>query len=227
MRPPASASPEQDREDAAAQREWWRNLVAVLRSPRAVFVQIRDDSDEAAGARQEPILAVILLSGMAAVLSFSGATGTLLDDRARDGIVVAVVIFLAGALYGVAGYWLGSLALHMGVQGAKGDGTYRRDRHLLAYALTPLALSLFVVWPIRLIAFQGASFRSGGSDDGAADRVFTTISLLFLVWSVVLLFIGVRTVHRFTLIRSLGAMLLATMALGALGLVALLLGAGI
>lgn len=213
--------------ESILQRIWFRNALLVLRSPRAVFVGIRDDSDEVAGARQEPVLAIILLSGIAAVLSFSGATRTLLDDRVRDGLVVAVVVFLAGALYGIAGYWLGSLALHMGVQGAKGEGSFRRDRHLLAYALVPLALSLFVVWPVRLIAFQGANFRSGGADDGVAERVFTTISFLFLVWSLVLLLIGIRTVHRFTVIRALGAMLLATMALGALALAALLLGAGI
>lgn len=223
----ASARREKNEDTDAVEREWWRNVLNVLRSPRAVYAAMRDDSDEAAGARQEPALAVILLSGIAAVLSFSGATETLLDDPARDGIVVAVVVFLGGALYGIAGYWLGGLSLHMGVQGAKGDGSFRRDRHLLAYALTPLALSLLVVWPVRLIAFQGANFESGGSDEGAADRLFTAISLLFLLWSLVLLVVGVRTVHRFTLIRSLGAMLLAAMALGALGLVALLLGAGI
>ncbi len=225
MGAPASARRQKDRRDAALQREWWWNVVTVLRSPRAVFAAMRDDSDEAAGARQEPALLLLLVSGVAAVLSFSDATRTLLDDRDADGIVVLVVIFLGGALYGIAGYWLGGLALHMGVHGAKGEGSYRLDRHLLAFALTPLALSLLVVWPIRLLAFQGDNFERGGSDDGAAGWAFTGLALAFLAWSLALLFVGIRVVHGFTVIRSLGALLLSAMALGALGLVAILLGA--
>lgn len=214
--------------DDEARRRWWRAVVEILRSPVAVFTALRDDADDAASAaRQEPALLLVILSGIAAVLSFSDATATLLDDPVADGAVVAVVVFLGGSLYGIAGYWLGALALHMGIHGAKGESTFRLDRHLLAYALTPLALSLFVVWPIRLIAFQGDNFTRGGSDEGVAGWVFTGISLGFLVWALGLLFLGVRVVHGFTVIRSLGALLLASMALGALGLVAVLLGAGL
>ena len=58
-----------------------------------VFAALRDDSNEAAEARQEPVLAIIILSGIAAVLStrHPGASArhpTAFDDRpegiARD-----------------------------------------------------------------------------------------------------------------------------------------------
>ena len=42
---------------------------------------------------------------------------------------------LGGGIYGFAGYWLGGVALMMGVRGAKGESSYRQARHLLAYAL--------------------------------------------------------------------------------------------
>ena len=53
------------------QKEWWLRVVMVLQSPGAVFRALRDDSDEAAGARQEPALLLVLLAGIAVVLSFS------------------------------------------------------------------------------------------------------------------------------------------------------------
>lgn len=227
MSTPAPAAQDRARREAALQREWWLRVPLALQAPRSVFRALRSDSDESAAARQEPALLLTILSGIAAVMSFSGATATLLDNPERDGLVVAVVCFLGGALYGFAGYWLGGLALHMGVRGAKGEGSYRLSRHLLAYALTPLAASLLVVWPIRLVAFGGANFRTGGGDDGAAEWIFTGIELAFLAWSLGLLLVALREVHRFSAVRSLGALLLAAMALGALGLAALSLGAGL
>ena len=88
---------------------------------------MRDDSD--ARGRRPPgarPAALILLSGIAAVLSFSAATSTLLDDPARDGIVVAGRCFLGGALYGFAGYWLGGLALHWASRARRARGATAR-----------------------------------------------------------------------------------------------------
>lgn len=222
----APATDDSDARERTLQRQWWLRVLMTLQSPRYALQALRDDSDEAAGARQEPALALLILSGIAAVLSFSGATRTLLDNPERDGAVVAVVVFLGGALYGTAGYWLGGLALHLGVRGARGDGTYRQARHLLAYGLAPLAASL-LVWAVRLVALRGDNFRSGGSDEGSVHWVLAGIQFAFLAWAVALLVLGVREVYRFTLIRSLGALLLSLMALGGLGLVALLLTAGV
>ena len=39
-------------------RDWWLRTLLVLQSPRSVFAALRDDSREAAGARQEPIIAI-------------------------------------------------------------------------------------------------------------------------------------------------------------------------
>jgi hypothetical protein len=129
-----------------------------------------------------------------------------------------VLAFLGGAVYGLAGYWLGGLALHLGVRGAKGEGSYRQARHVLAYALVPLALSLIVVWPIQAAVFGSDNFRLGGDDEGAGYWAFTGASLMFLAWSLVLLVIGVRELHSWTTVRSLGALLLTAMALLAIAL---------
>ena len=201
------------------ERQWWLRAVAVLASPGAVFAAIRDDSDEAAGAREEPILALTLLAGIAGVLA-TPTVGNLLDDPLRDALTVAVIMFLAGGLYGLATYWLGGGALAVGIRSAGGVGSYRQARHLLAYAAAPLALSLFFVWPLRLATYGGDVFRNGGADErGAARWIFEVGEAGFFAWAGVLLVLGVKTVHDWPLVRTLGALALAALALICVALV--------
>lgn len=212
--------------EASLQREWFRNALLVLRDPKTVFRAMRDTSEDAENARQEPILALVILAGIASVLSFSSTSRELLDDPAVDGALIPVMAFLGGAIYGCAGYWVGGLALYFGIRGAKGDGTYRSARHLLGYALAPLALSLIVVWPVRLIIFGGANFRGGGSDDGAGFWAFTIVALCFAIWSLALLVVGVREFYGWTTARSIGAMFVTGLALLGFGVLALVLSVG-
>ena len=60
-------------------KAWLLRALLVLQSPRAVFTAMRDDSDEPARARQEPITALVLLAGIAAVL-WTPVASTLLDQ---------------------------------------------------------------------------------------------------------------------------------------------------
>ena len=206
----------------ALEREWWLRLVMVLQSPRDVFAALRDDSDEAAAARQEPMLAVIFLAGIAAVLSTSSAA-RLLDDHQYDGLLIAVWAFIAGAIYGVASYWFAGAALYFGVRSLGGESSYRRSRHLLGLAAAPLALSLLVVWPVRLAIYGEDLFRSGGSDRGFGDRVFEGIDAAVLLWTLALLLIGARIVHGWTWPRSIGTVVFAAAVLVAVGAVFALL----
>ncbi len=198
----------------------------VLTSPRSVFTAMRDDSPEAAGARQEPVLLLVILAGIAAVLSFSASAGELLDDPAVDGILVAVMIFLGGGIYGFAAYWLGGGALYWGERGARGEASYRQARHLLAYAMTPLAVSVVVVWPLRVALYGLDNFRTGGADHGAGGWAFAGITLAFLLWSLTLVLVGVRDLNGWTIVRSLGALVLTVIALLMVATVALVLGRG-
>jgi hypothetical protein len=198
----------------------------VLQSPRSVFQAMRDDSNAAAAARQEPVLLLALLAGIAAVLSFSSTAREFVDQPGVDGLLVAVLAFLGGGIYGFAGYWLGGGALYLGIRGAKGAGSYRQARHILAYALAPMALSLLVVWPVRLAVYGIDNFRTGGDDDGTGQWIFTGIALGFGLWSLVLVLVGVREVHGWTTARSFGALLVTALALLGLGLLAVVIGLG-
>lgn len=197
---PASAAREASER---REKEWWLRALAVFQSPRAVFAALRDQSDWEAEARQEPVLAIVLLAGLAGVL-LAPSTGRLLDEPLVDGslAVVAVVLFVAGAMYGAAAYWIGGLALFVGLKGAGSRGGYRRARHVLAFAAAPLILGLLLVWPVRLAVYGSDTFRSGGSDSGAGVAVFDGLHAAFAIWAGGLLVYGISVVERWKLLRA-------------------------
>jgi hypothetical protein len=186
-----SASAEASRAD---ERFWLSRAVTVLASPREVFGALRDDSDTAARARSEAVLALVLLSGIASVL-WTPNYGRLMDDVSIDGLLVAVIAFIAGGIYGTAVYYVGGLLLHWATR-ALGGTTLRQARHVLAFASAPIALSLLAVWPVRLAVFGEDVFRSGGSDHGAGNTAFVVIELAFVAWAVGLLVLGLRELYR-------------------------------
>ncbi len=195
-------------------RQWWLRVPAVFLSPRSVFVAVRNEEQDDLDARQEPILALVYLAGIAAVLATSTA-GTLLDDTEYDSLLIAVWAVIAGGFYGLAGYFVIGGAVYLGARGLGSLGTYRRARHIVGFAAAPLALSLFLVWPLELAVFGDDVFRTGGSDDGTADLVFDALELGFALWSAVLLLVGIRAVHGWSWWRTLGVLALVALFLAA------------
>ena len=169
---------------------------------------MREDDDESAQARQEPILALCVLAGMGGVLGTSVAA-RLLDDPALDNVTVAVWAFLGGALYGLAAYWIVGGFLYGAGRGLGSLGSYRRARHVVAFAIAPLALSVLVLWPVGLAAFGSDLFRTGGSDAGTAGELFDAVQLAYVGWSIALLVIGVRAVQAWSWARSAATVAIA------------------
>src|SRR5919106_4115232 len=169
----------------AAERDWWLRVPLVLLSPRHVFAALRDDSDAAVQARQEPVLAIAMLAGIGGVLS-SNVSGRLFDDPEFDALLVAVWAFVAGGLYGALGlFGLGGL-LHLGATLAGSLGSYRRARHVLAFAAGPLVFAL-PLWVVRLSVYGEDALRSRGADSGTTgNAVFEAVELGLLVLGLVL-----------------------------------------
>jgi len=170
-------------------REWWLRTALVLQSPRAVFAALRDDSDETASERAEPVLLIILLAGTAAALASDASTG-------YDGLLLAVWAFVAGGITGTAAYWLLGAFLYWAALALGSLGSYRRARHVVAYASVPLAISL-VLSPV-------------------GHGVFQWLFLAFAAWSAALLLIGVRSVHGWTWPRAAAAAAVPVVALSLL-----------
>jgi hypothetical protein len=197
-------------------RDWWLRTLLVLQRPRPVFAALRDDTREAVGDRAEQVLLIVLLAGIALVL-FTGSAAHLNDDGSYSPILIAIWAFFAGGIYGVFGYFALGAVLHAGAKALGSQGSYRRSRHVLAFAAVPIALSL-VIWPVKLALYGGDWFRAGGRDTGAGGPVFDLIQLAFFAWAGVLLVIGVRAVHGWTWARAGAACALALVAPVALAL---------
>jgi hypothetical protein len=183
------------------ERDWWLRTLLVLQRPVPVFAALRHDADEE--DRQEPLLAIVLLAGIAGVMSTNLAS-RVLDDYELDALSLAVWAFIAGAIYGLVLYYaLGALVL-IGERLAGSPASYRRSRHVLGFACVPLALSLLAL-PVRVTAFGEDAFQSGGADTGFGGSVFEAIELAVLGWCAILLVLGVRTVNGWPWSRALAA----------------------
>jgi hypothetical protein len=193
----------------ALERNWWLRAAAVLVAPRAVFASLRDESVEAVESRQEPISAIAGLAGIAGVLGTPVARH-LLNDPSVSLVLIPVWAFIGGAVYALAVYWLGGGLLFGASRRLGSLGSWRRSRHLLGLAATPLALSLLTLWPVRIAVYGTDLFRTGGNDYGRGDAVFGALYLAFVAWGVWLLVAGVRTVHGWTWARAAAAVALAS-----------------
>jgi hypothetical protein len=187
---------------------WWKRAPLVLVAPRPVFAALRDDSVEEAEERQEPLAALLALAGVATVL-VSPTFRRMLNDGSVDEILIPVLAFISGVLYAAATAWLGGGLLYYASRRLGSLGSYRRARHTLALASAPLALALVTFWPVRLAVYGSDLFRTGGDDYGRGDGIFGGVFLGFVAWSVILLLIGVRTVHGWGWGRAAGAVALA------------------
>lgn len=196
-------------------RAWWLRVPATLISPRSVFFALREDDEEDVAARGEPLLALILLAGMAAVLATPTAAD-ILDDPEYDAILLAIWAFIAGGIYGAVGYFVFGFALYFGVRLLGSMGDFRRARQTVGFALVPLAVSLFLTLPLRLALYGGDTFRGGGADEGVGGDVLLGLQLGAAAWSLGLLVVGVRLTHGWTWIRVLASLAAAVALLAAL-----------
>ena len=196
-------------------RAWWLRVPAVLLSPRSVFFALRDDDEDDVAARSEPLLAIIWLAGVAAVLATPTAAD-ILDSPEYDAVLLAIWGFIAGGIYGAAGYFVLGFVAYFGARLLGSLGDFRRARQIVGFALVPLAASLLVTLPLRLALYGGDTFRGGGADEGMGGDVLLGLQLGAAAWSLALLVIGVRVVHGWDWLRTLGSLAAAVALLAAI-----------
>jgi hypothetical protein len=199
------------------ERDWWLRLALVLQSPASVFAWLRDDSDEAASARQEPLTALTFVAGIAIFLATPTA-GRIFDDAEIDNnyLLLLVECLFAGALVAIQNAWILGGAVHLGGRAADSAATYRQVRHVVGLATAPFVFSLIMVWPVRLAMFGSDAFHSGGSDAGTAGTVYDAIDAAFVAWAVLLLVVGVRTLNGWGWLRAVASLAIAALVFAAL-----------
>jgi hypothetical protein len=171
-----------------AERLWLRRAALVLRRPAEAFSHFRGDSEQQAADRQDVVVGLVFVGGIAVALATAGGR------LSELGVVEqALSILLAGFAYAFIGYWVLGWAFSWVVPRLGGLGSRRRTRHLLAFALAPLvfALPLWLLWPPLLVALG--------------------------LWSLALLVEGLRIVEGWTVARAAAGVALTAVWLGALG----------
>ena len=199
-------------------RRWWRLVPRVLTRPVEVFLALREDDETDVEARSEPILAIVIVAGMAGIL-LTPAWGTLLDEESLDWLVLAVVTFIGGLLYGAAGYFLLGLVVWLGARGVGVDTRARKMRQVVGFAAVPLALSIVITLPAIVLAFGSDWFRTGGSDGGTGRIVVVSVGLAFALWSLGLVAVGLRTTFELPWRGVVGALALAGVIVAAFAIV--------
>ena len=193
----------------SAEREWWLRVPGVLVRPRDVFLALRVTEKDDLDARQEPILLITILAGIAGALLTTTVMHAFdpigIDGVKIDALTLAVLVFVGGAISGAGGYFVAGGALYLGTRGMGSLGRAQVSRQVLAFACVPVALSVPFTLAVGLAAFGGDLFRTGGSDTGAAGVAYTAFRLAFVAWSLGLLLLGVRTVYGWTWARAAGS----------------------
>jgi hypothetical protein len=193
-------------------RAWWARVPRMLWAPREVLVSLRSTDEDDETARQEPILAVLLLAGITAVVLMGG---TLIDDPSVDALVVAAVTFIAGAIYGAASYLVVGLGVLVGVRSASAESSFRQARHLVAFAAVPVAAAVVPVTLVVVLGYGLDWFR--GSAPSSATTVVLAVGLPFVAWTAGLLVAGLRVTYRLAWVGvataiALGAVFVAVVA---------------
>lgn len=194
-------------------RAWWRRVPRVLTAPREVFVALRRTDDPDVGARAEPVLAIMILAGMAAVLLTPAGAG-IANDSTVDGLVIAVWVFIAGGIYGAASYFVLGLALWVGAKAVGVEVPARSARQLLGFAALPVALSLVVLVPVIALGFGEDWFRAGGDDEGTPRALVIGVGLAFVAWTLGLVAYGLRVTLRLPWQGVIGALALGGVLVG-------------
>jgi hypothetical protein len=188
------------------EREWWNRLPRVFYAPAGVFAELRDESRESAEARQEPLVALVLLAGIAMFLGLVALEPPY--DRFHTQLSAFNMTFesiVGGAVVGLSNFWLGGALVYLGARGLGATTGYRLARHLAGLATAPFALVLVLAVPIRLGVYGLDLFRDGGADEGAGGDVFVAIDALALAWTLALVVLGIRQTQRWTWGRSAAA----------------------
>lgn len=202
----------------AIERAWWSRLLRLLYAPAEVFAELRDESRDSADARQEPLVALASLAGIAMFI------GLVALEPPYDRYHVEMSAFnltfesiLGGVLVALSNFWLGGALVYLGTRGLGAVSGYRLARHIAGLATAPFVLLLVLVVPVRLGLYGSDLFRATGSDSGIGGGVFVGIDALALLWTLALVLVGIRQTQRWSWARAAGA-------LGVAALFAVLLG---
>jgi hypothetical protein len=186
----------------------------VIESPRATFRRI--------AIAEHKNFALLLFALFGLGLSFTALWHFELGDRFSTLLDLIIFATVSGPGVGILVSLVLTLVYHLLAKVSGGKAAFRTSVGALAYSLTPIVLSVFLILPIELLTFGMYMFTS--NPHPYVLKPFSYVLLigfdsLVTVWSVVLLTIGAAIVHGLAWWKSI---LVSLMFLAVLGGVVLL-----
>ncbi|MGH2568212.1 MAG: YIP1 family protein [Bacteroidota bacterium] len=181
---------------------------SVLESPRTAFRHI--------ALADHKNFSVLLFGLFGISLSFTGLWYFKLGDRFSTLLDLIVQTLIVGPFVGLAASIVLVLLFHLVARAVGGKAAFRTSYALLAYALTPIVLSLLFVLPIELLTFGMFLFTSNPH-----PYILKPVSYVLLVgfdglmslWSIVLAAVGGAVAHGLSYGRSVAVVVLTLAAL--------------
>jgi hypothetical protein len=175
----------------------------ILESPRKTFRTI--------ALAEHKNYSLVLFSLFGVSLSFALIWYFKLGERFTTLLDLIITALLVGPGVGLAACLLILLPFVLFARLMGGKATVRTSLGMLAYSLTPIVLSLFLVLPVELLTFGMYLFTSNPH-----PYVLKPVSYVMLVgfdvvvtaWSLLLVLLGGMVVHGLSLIRSVVAVAL-------------------
>jgi hypothetical protein len=181
----------------------------ILEKPRSTFRQI--------AVADHKNFSFFLFGLFGISLSFAGLWYFRLGDRFSNLLDLIIKGLLAGPILGLAICIPLVVVFHLASIIVGGKAALRTSLGLIAYSLTPVALSLFFVLPIELLTFGMYLFTSNPH-----PYIVKPLSYVVLVgldgvvslWSILLVVVGGTIAHGLPVVRSVAVVVVTVVVFG-------------
>jgi tetratricopeptide (TPR) repeat protein len=140
---------------------------------------------------------IIWLAGMARVIDRMELKGKYPFD---NWVLVWIVIALGGIVSGLLYYWVGGTVYHWFVRLSGGEKNYRLSRYLSVYSFIPSYIACIAMEIIDTAVYGNKYFT--GATNSILDLIKFGIVVVILIYSLILSYIGVRSLQKTKPVRS-------------------------
>jgi len=150
------------------------------------------------------------LSGIGFVFSIMWAFN--LGDIFENLLYLLIVALLSGPVVGILFLYIFSITINLiSKELFKGKGGARNTQGIVAYSCIPIVLTLVTVLPVELIVFGIYMFSNNPSPmiiKPVPYVIIISLDIAALLWSIILLAIGLKITNNFSLLKSVSSILI-------------------
>jgi hypothetical protein len=185
--------------------DFFETVWKVIESPRGAFHAIT--------LAEHKNYSLLLFALFGVGLSFTGFWYFQLGSRFESILDLLAIACAIGIALGFICAFLFTFLFDFAVRILGGKGNLRNSMGVLAYATTPISLSLALVLPVELLTFGMYLFTSNPNPYTIKPGIYVTLisfDCLMALWALGLSVVGTSVSKQFSLVKSFVAVLLTT-----------------